>query len=91
MNDDAVSRSERDGLADEVIDVLCDVMDEPAAAFEDEPRLGAYESWNSLGTLRVLTQIEARVGLRLDLREFHAVRTVDDLVDLVGRAHGDSA
>jgi acyl carrier protein len=68
-----------------VLEILADVLDEPADALTAHPVLAAHE-WDSLASLEALAQIESRFGISLDLRSFHAARTVDDMVGLVEAA-----
>ena len=44
--------------------------------------LAAHE-WDSTSSLDALSQLETGLGVRVDLRAFHAARTVADVVDLV--------
>jgi acyl carrier protein len=43
-------------------------------------------TWDSLTTLETMIAVESALGIRIDLRELHTVRTVNDLVELVRRA-----
>jgi len=65
-----------------VLAVLEDVLGEPAASLRAQPVLAAHD-WNSVASLEVLAQLESRLGVVLDLRSYHGVRTLDDLVRLV--------
>ncbi|MCP2243437.1 acyl carrier protein [Lentzea aerocolonigenes] len=67
-----------------VVGILSEVLEEPAEALRDQPRLAAHERWDSMRTLEVLGRLEEELSIRLDLRRFHQVRTVGDLVELVG-------
>jgi acyl carrier protein len=76
----------RNDLEAVVVGILSDVLEEQPQAFRDQPRLGAYEKWDSMRTLDVLGQLEEQLAVRLNLRDFHRANTVDDLVALVGGA-----
>lgn len=65
-----------------VLAVLADVLGEPAADLRAQPVLAAHD-WDSVASLEVLAQLESRLGVVLDLRSYHRVRTLDDLVRLV--------
>jgi len=67
-----------------VIGILSDVLEEPAQSLRDQPRLAAYERWDSMRTLEVLGRLEEELSLRLDLRQFHKAHTVGDLIALAG-------
>lgn len=65
-----------------VLEVVSEVLDEPVANLRAQPVLAAY-GWDSIASLEALAQLEARLSVSLDLRSYHAVRTVDALVDAV--------
>jgi len=71
--------SEKSGV---VIDVLAEVLEVPADTLTADTALGDQENWDSMAALETLTQLESRLGIRLDLRSYHTVRTVGDLVEL---------
>jgi acyl carrier protein len=64
-----------------VLEILSEVLEEPVDDLRKEPVLAAHD-WNSLVSLEVLAQLESQLDVVLDLRSFHAVRTVDDLIGL---------
>ena len=66
-------------IAETVLDLLSEVLDESVEDLRAEPVLAAHD-WNSLASLEVLAQLESQLKVALDLRSFHAARTVDDLV-----------
>ena len=68
-----------------VLYILCDVLNESVGDLLAQPVLAAHE-WDSLASLEVLSQLESRLGVTLDLRPYHDVRTLDDLIDLVAAA-----
>jgi acyl carrier protein len=65
-----------------VLAVLGDVLAEPVAALRARPLLGVH-AWDSVASLEALVQLEQRLAVSLDLRRYHAARTVDDLVELI--------
>ena len=71
--------SEKSGV---VIDVLAEVLEVPADTLTADTALGEMENWDSMAALETLTQLESRLGIRLDLRSYHTARTVGDLVEL---------
>jgi acyl carrier protein len=81
--------SSEQSLVSTVVAILSGVLDEPASALEAEPTLASHE-WDSLSSLEALAQLEALLGVTLDLRSFHAARTVADLVHLVASAKAGS-
>jgi acyl carrier protein len=76
--------NEVEPVQDTVCKILSDVLHESVADLLAQPVLAAYE-WDSLSSLEALSQLESRLAITLDLRSFQAVRTVQDLVDLVQR------
>jgi acyl carrier protein len=68
--------------SDVVIGVLAEVLEVPADTLTDDTALADQENWDSMAALETLTQLESRLGIRLDLRSYHTVRTVGDLVEL---------
>jgi acyl carrier protein len=73
-----------------VLDVLSEVLRESVDGFRGEPVLAAH-GWTSLASLEVLAQLEDQLGIELDLRAFTAVRTADDLIELVQAGIGTAA
>jgi acyl carrier protein len=74
--------NEVEPVQDTVCKILSDVLHESVADLLAQPVLAAYE-WDSLSSLEALSQLESRLAITLDLRSFQAVRTIEDLVDLV--------
>lgn len=68
--------------ADVVIGVLAEVLEVPADTLTADTALSDEENWDSMAALETLTQLESRLGIRLDLRSYHTARTVGDLVEL---------
>jgi len=73
-----------------VLAVLEEAMRVPVAALVEQPVLAAHD-WDSLTSLFALARLEGRFAITLDLRAFHAARTVADLVRLVALAGGAAA
>jgi acyl carrier protein len=73
-----------------VLDILSEVLREPADEFQREPVLAAH-AWTSLASLEVLAQLEDQLGIELDLRAFNAVRTVKALVEFARAGLGTAA
>jgi acyl carrier protein len=71
-----------DEVRSAVLEILSDLLNEPVPALLRQPVLAAHH-WDSMTSLEALAQLESLFGLELDLRSFHAVRTVDELVGLV--------
>jgi acyl carrier protein len=70
---------------DVVLNTLSGVLNEPVADLRAQPVLAVHD-WDSLASLEVLSQLESRLGVTLDLRTYHAARTVEDLTGLVAAA-----
>jgi len=70
-----------------VLNTLSDVLNETVGALRAQPVLAAHE-WDSLASLEVLSQLESRLGVALDLRAYHDARTVEDLIELVAATVG---
>jgi acyl carrier protein len=85
-NDD---HSTVDAVDTVVLNTLSGVLNEPVEVLRARPVLAVHE-WDSVASLEVLSQLENRLSVTLDLRAYHATRTVDDLIGLVTvavRAH----
>ncbi|MFI9009186.1 acyl carrier protein [Actinosynnema sp. NPDC053489] len=65
-----------------VLGILAGALDVTVDALREEPVLARHE-WDSISSLDALAQLENRLQVSLDLRAFHAARTVDDVVALV--------
>jgi len=66
-----------------VVDLLELVTDVPAEEIGGATRFDSLAGWTSLAALRLLTSVEDRFGLRLDLRAYFAAAEVADLVTLI--------
>ena len=73
---------DRATIEESVLAIVGDVLDRPVAALRAEPDL-ATNGWDSLAALDALAQIESAWGIRLDLRPYHAVHEVGELVELI--------
>jgi acyl carrier protein len=65
-----------------VLETLSQVLNVSVDELKAEPTLAAHD-WDSFSSLETLAQLEGKLGLRFDLREFNSAHTVDDLVSLV--------
>lgn len=79
MNGDTVEE-----VGDRVLEVISDVLGRPVEALKEYPVLATHD-WDSLASLEALAQLESWFGIRLELRDFHAARTVDDMTALVAK------
>ena len=68
--------------SDIVVGVLAEVLEVPADTLTADTAFGDLENWDSMAALETLVQLESRLGVRLDLRSYHAVRTIGELVEL---------
>lgn len=68
-----------------VLEILGEVLGEAEGELRAQPVLATHE-WDSLASLEALSQLESRLRVTLDLRAYHAARTIEDLVDLVATA-----
>jgi acyl carrier protein len=68
-----------------VLETLSQVLDVPVDGLRAEPKLAAHD-WDSFSSLDTLSQLEGKLGVSFDLRDFHAAHTVDDLVTLASSA-----
>ncbi|MDH6123006.1 acyl carrier protein [Kitasatospora sp. GAS204B] len=71
-----------DSVGAEVLEVLGEVLSQDPEALRAQPVLAGYD-WDSLASLEALAQLESAFGVRLDLRAFQAVRTVEEMAALV--------
>lgn len=68
--------------------ILGDVLNRPPESLGNDDALAAF-GWDSLASLEALAQLESHLGITLDLRSFHAARTVGDMVELVAKVVAD--
>jgi acyl carrier protein len=71
------------------LDILSAVLEVSVDELRTEPVISAH-GWDSLSSLDALCQLEQRFDIRLDLRSFHATRTVEDLTELVASTSAKS-
>jgi acyl carrier protein len=66
-------------------------VDAPPAGVDAATRFEQVANWSSLAALSLLTNLESRFGVTLDLREYFQVETVGELAGLVqARITGDA-
>ncbi|MEV3967185.1 acyl carrier protein [Streptomyces sp. NPDC050698] len=70
------------------METLCSILDAEPEDFTTGTRVVAHEKWDSLNSLETMVAIESAFRVRLDLRDYHATRTVGDLVELVAGGSG---
>ncbi|TQF01426.1 acyl carrier protein [Kitasatospora acidiphila] len=75
-------RNTVESVGTEVLEVLSEVLNQEPEALTAQPVLASYD-WDSLAMLEALAQLESAFGVRLELRAFQAVRTVEDMAALV--------
>lgn len=66
-----------------VRDLVEQVTDVPAEEIDADSRFETLDNWTSFAALRLLTEIEDRFGIRLDLRAYLASGRVGELVAMV--------
>ncbi|MEV0243334.1 acyl carrier protein [Streptomyces sp. NPDC050674] len=71
-----------------IVETLCSILDAEPEDFITETRVVAHDKWDSLNSLETMVAIESAFRVRLDLRDYHATRTVGDLVELVAGGSG---
>jgi len=77
--------SEHVSVEQTVVGIVVGVLDESEDQVRAQPILASY-GWDSLTTLEALAQLESALHITLDLRTYHAARTLRDLVDVVNDA-----
>lgn len=75
--------SDREAVKQAVLAIASEVLDVPIQGVVNEPVLAAHTDWDSLRSLELLAQVEKKFSVSLDLRRYHAGRTIDDLVDMI--------
>lgn len=68
-----------------VLDVVGEVLRKPVDVLLASPVLAGHD-WDSVASLEVLSQLESRLGITLDLRTYHAARTLPDLIGIATAA-----
>ena len=71
-----------EAVEEAVLDILSEALEESVDDLRANRVLATHE-WDSITSLLSLAQLESQFGVTLDLRAYHAARTVDDLVKLV--------
>lgn len=64
-----------------VREIVAEVLGISTDALLAAPALAAHD-WDSFSSLHALAELESRLGTEFDLRTFHTVRTVDEMVVL---------
>jgi acyl carrier protein len=73
-----------------VVDLVEQVTGVDATELADGTRFERLAGWTSLEALRLLTAVEQRFGVGLDLREYFAASTLADLVALIHAGLADA-
>ncbi len=77
-----------ENLSETLIAILAGVLDIEPDELRRQPVLAAHD-WTSLISLQALAEVESRFSISMDLRTFHAARTVPEMTELVAaRAAG---
>jgi acyl carrier protein len=71
-----------------VVELIGQVTDVPAERLGAGTRFEELGGWTSYTALRLLTGVEDRFGVRLDLERYFAIHDVGGLVAEVSRAAG---
>lgn len=66
-----------------VVELIEQVTDVPAEEIDGDTRFDALDNWTSFAALSLLTGIEDRLGIRLDLRGYLACACVEQLVSSI--------
>jgi acyl carrier protein len=67
----------------ELARLVAEVSDLPAVEVSPGLRFDAVAGWGSLAALRLLTATEEHFGIRLELRRYLDIETVDGLYEMV--------
>ncbi len=59
---------------------------DPDIAIDEQTTAADVDGWDSLSHVRILLEIEKRLGIRFDGSEASHAKDVGELVDLIGRA-----
>jgi acyl carrier protein len=69
-----------------VVALVAQVTDVPVEDISAGLRFIELDNWTSFTALRLLTAVEDRLGVRIDLREYLAANEVGELVAIVDAA-----
>lgn len=69
---------------DAVIGVLADVLNTDRAALNSDTELGSLKDWDSMAALELLIQLESELRVKMNLQNYNELRTVGQLIELVG-------
>jgi acyl carrier protein len=71
-----------------VADLVTEAVEQPVGEVVPTTRFDELPGWGSLSALRLLAALEARLAVRLDLREYLVIQDVGGLVAAVTVALG---
>ncbi|WP_066954647.1 acyl carrier protein [Streptomyces lushanensis] len=74
--------SEPDSIEEPVIGIIAEVVGADPAEITGDTALAAL-GWDSMNSIEALVRMESTFAVSLDLRSFHAVYTVAEMVALV--------
>ncbi|WP_394618992.1 acyl carrier protein [Lentzea sp. JNUCC 0626] len=74
----------------DLADLVGQVTDLPAEEIAADARFDSLANWTSYDALRLLTGIEQKFAVRLDLQEYFAIKDVGGLVAAVASAQEKS-
>jgi acyl carrier protein len=72
-------------IGETVVAVIGDVLGCSPQDLRDQPLLAAHD-WDSITSLEALAQLESGFKVKLELRDFHAARTADEMTALIAKA-----
>ena len=73
-------------VSPDIVDLVEAAVEQPVGEVLPTTRFDELPGWGSLSALRLLAALEARLAVRLDLREYLAIQDVGGLVRAVTAA-----
>lgn len=79
----AASEAPPEGASHEARSLAADALGLPADAIVSGSGIGTLDAWDSLGHMRLLMSLEAKLGRELTADEATGVMTIDDVARLL--------
>ncbi|MFA9557769.1 acyl carrier protein [Evansella sp. AB-rgal1] len=72
-------------IQDKLIEIIADVIDVEEDALSGEIGPEEIDEWDSVNSLRILTNIETELGVRLPLDEYNRSKSIGELAEIIRR------
>lgn len=69
---------------EEIIREVADILEVDESEINEEKKLDEYDTWDSIAVLAVISLINEKKGVFLHASEINSLKTVKDLINLIG-------